>query len=251
MWSLSVNAFAGQVDQFGFTGIVAGFGYRSGGSFSATGGALIGGIPVAQMAFASEVMGNLGTVIRTGAFQFFNQIATTFSRASLPDVGAGPPPTPGWRTPANLSVLDSLDPYLANLAAQHLSKMETEGLGTRLIDGFRSYSAQSGKFMQGRGAPGNRVTNARGGESLHNFGLAYDVGVFDGKSYVEDGSDPRYLRAGELGESVSDGITDEGLLEWGGRWRTPDMSHFQFGGGLPVHTIRERYEAGAPIFSSP
>jgi peptidoglycan L-alanyl-D-glutamate endopeptidase CwlK len=117
-----------------------------------------------------------------------------------------------------------------------------------LTEGSRSYSDQNSRFAQGRGAPGRQVTRARGGESFHNFGLAYDVGVFDGRHYVADGSDPRYRRAGELGEAVNDGMTNETSLEWGGRWKTPDMPHFQFSGGLPLHEIRKRYDAGEPIF---
>ena len=246
-WSLRANAYAGQIGISGFTGLVFGFGANDGGSYSASASALIGGIPIAQYAQAVQVIGDLTDAIKVGAFQFFNRIGALFSRTRLPDVGAAPP-TANWRTPQNLAVLDSLDPYVANLAAQHLSSMEGAGLDVRLTDGLRSYADQDSKFAQGRGTPGRRVTRARGGESLHNFGLAYDVGVFDGRHYVADGSDPRYRRVGELGEAVNDGINNDSPLEWGGRWRTPDMPHFQFGGGLPLHEIRRRFEAGEPAF---
>jgi RHS repeat-associated protein len=249
MWSLGVNAFAGQVDHFGFTGLIAGFGLRSGGSFAAAGGAMVGGIPVAQLAFAVDVLGAVGAAVKTGAFQFFSRVGTVFRRASLPDVAAGPPPAPGWRTPGNLAVLDSLDPYVANLAAGHLSQMSGEGLEFRLTEGFRSYARQNHIHLQGRGgAPGRWVTKSRGGQSLHNFGLAYDIAIFDRGKYIEDGDDERYRRAGELGERVTDGIGAAPLLEWGGRWNPSDASHLQFDGGLPLSVLRERYESGKPKF---
>jgi RHS repeat-associated protein len=245
-WSLSANAYAGQIGNSGFTGIVLGLGFSGGGSYSVSASALIGGIPVAQYAQALQVLGDLTAAVKVGSFQFFNQQGTTFSRTQLPDVGANAQ-SASWRTPQNLAVLDSLDPYVANLAAQHLSEMTEEGLDVRLTQGFRTYEVQNGYYAHGRTLPGDIVTNARGGESLHNFGLAYDVGVFDKGQYANRGRDPRYSRAGVLGEGVSDGIGAE-RLSWGGRWGKPDTPHFEFDGGLPLAEIRRRFEAGEPAF---
>ena len=247
-WSLRANAYAGQIGTSGFTGVVFGFGATGGGSYSASASALIGGIPIAQYAQAVQVIGDVTNAIKVGAFQFFNRIGALFSRTQLPDVGAAPP-TASWRTPQNLAVLDSLDPYVANLAAQHLSQMTEEGLGVRLLSGFRSYAKQDEIFAT-QGANGT-VTNARGGQSLHNFGLAYDIGVFERGDYIKDGADARYRRAGHLGEGITDGLGGSTGLEWGARWDKSDPSHFQFDGGLRLRVIRERYEAGKPIFATP
>jgi D-alanyl-D-alanine carboxypeptidase len=40
--------------------------------------------------------------------------------------------------------------------------------------GFRTYAEQDALYQQGRTTPGSIVTHARGGKSLHNFGLAID-----------------------------------------------------------------------------
>ena len=40
---------------------------------------------------------------------------------------------------------------------------------------YRSSAEQDKLYAQGRTTPGPRVTNARGGQSAHNFGLAIDV----------------------------------------------------------------------------
>jgi peptidoglycan L-alanyl-D-glutamate endopeptidase CwlK len=80
------------------------------------------------------------------------------------------------------------------------------------------------------------VTSARGGESWHNFRLAYDIVAFDSRRrYVTDGSDQRYLRIGEIGERLG--------LQWGGRWRKPDVSHFQLTSGRPLSQVRREWEA--------
>lgn len=40
--------------------------------------------------------------------------------------------------------------------------------------GFRSFAAQDTLYSQGRGRPGGIVTNAKAGESAHNYGCATD-----------------------------------------------------------------------------
>jgi hypothetical protein len=49
---------------------------------------------------------------------------------------------------------------------------------------MRSFAEQDALYAQGRTKPGKIVTKARGGFSNHNFGVAFDIGVFKG------GSDP-------------------------------------------------------------
>lgn len=43
-----------------------------------------------------------------------------------------------------------------------------------ITDGFRSIAEQNELYAQGRTKPGKIVTNAKGGESAHNYGLAVD-----------------------------------------------------------------------------
>ena len=41
--------------------------------------------------------------------------------------------------------------------------------------GFRTFALQDALYAQGRTTPGAIVTNAKGGQSPHNYGLAVDV----------------------------------------------------------------------------
>jgi hypothetical protein len=106
-------------------------------------------------------------------------------------------------------------------------------LDVRVIDGTRTYAEQNALYAQGRTAPGPIVTKARGGESFHNFGVAFDVGIFRGRTYIEGGTG--YTSVGHLGERTG--------LEWGGRWRFQDNPHFQYP-GLRLDVSRARFEQG-------
>jgi peptidoglycan L-alanyl-D-glutamate endopeptidase CwlK len=82
------------------------------------------------------------------------------------------------------------------------------------------------------------VTNAKGGQSFHNFGLAFDIVILgDGGKANWDTNDPAWKRAGEIGKSVG--------LEWGGDWtRLKDLPHFQYIGGLTAADCRKLYPSG-------
>ena len=57
---------------------------------------------------------------------------------------------------------------------------EASGNPVRVTQGLRTYAEQDALYAQGRTTPGPIVTNARGGQSYHNFGLAIDVAPVQG-----------------------------------------------------------------------
>jgi len=67
----------------------------------------------------------------------------------------------------------------------------------KIISGLRTYAEQDALYAQGRAKTGPKVTNARGGYSNHNFGIAFDVGVFEGNRYLPDSA--KYKAVGALG----------------------------------------------------
>lgn len=105
------------------------------------------------------------------------------------------------------------------LAVQFLQDLREAGIHAKIISGTRTYEEQDVLYAQGRTRGGTRVTNARAGYSNHNFGLAFDIGIFDanGKYWEES---PAYKKAGEIGMKL-------GLL-WGGNWRFGDEPHFEY-----------------------
>ena len=114
--------------------------------------------------------------------------------------------------------LSTLLPEVAALGRDLIREAASRGITIKVISGLRTYAEQDALYEQGRTKPGRIVTNARGGYSNHNFGIAFDVGVFDGARYIEES--PLYAAVGRIGKSLG--------LEWGGDWKSiQDEPHFQ------------------------
>jgi len=59
-------------------------------------------------------------------------------------------------------------------AREWLHKMQEISVYPLIYCGFRSFTEQDALYAQGRTKAGRIVTKARGGQSYHNYGLAYD-----------------------------------------------------------------------------
>jgi peptidoglycan L-alanyl-D-glutamate endopeptidase CwlK len=137
-------------------------------------------------------------------------------------------------------------------ARRALQSLAAAGITAKIISGTRTYAEQDALFEIGRSKPGDRVTNARGGESNHNFGLAWDIGIwvdgfYDGKRTPPDKALEK--RADDQYQSASSAILGLSIagLEWGGNWASlKDFPHYQLAGGLTVSRVRERFERGEP-----
>jgi len=68
------------------------------------------------------------------------------------------------------------------------TELAAKGLMFRITQGFRSFADQDKIYAQGRTAPGPIVTNAKGGQSNHCYGLAIDfcIDTPDGKGITFD-----------------------------------------------------------------
>ncbi len=142
----------------------------------------------------------------------------------------------------------TLRPEVQPIARALVQKAALSGIRIKITSGLRTYAEQDALYAQGRSTRGNIVTNAKGGYSNHNFGIAFDVAVFEGNKYVPESV--KYKAVGALG-------TDLGL-EWGGNWKTiVDQSHFQL---RPVWAsnlnekqmlaeLRARADAAAPVYA--
>ncbi|MBB6054747.1 M15 family metallopeptidase [Tolumonas osonensis] len=115
-------------------------------------------------------------------------------------------------------VIATLLPEVQPIARALIQKSVEMGINIKIISGLRTYEEQDALYAQGRTTPGNIVTNARGGHSNHNFGIAFDVGVFEGNKYLPEST--KYKVVGALGMDLG--------LEWGGNWKSiVDQPHFQ------------------------
>ena len=121
--------------------------------------------------------------------------------------------------------------------AEATARMEEYGLAVRIIGGTRTYAEQNALYAQGRSAPGPVVTNARGGFSNHNFGIAWDIGLFEGTKYLEES---RYYETCAL-IGLSQG------LDCGAFWKFEDGPHYQLNTGLNTTQLRNRIAKGLPV----
>lgn len=176
-------------------------------------------ISAVQKALGVEVDGTAGPETWNAIYNRICRRKTGPTRktsvAESPVVRAGTPNRVDDRSEkAIATLLPQVQPYaraLVKKAAQH-------GIIIKVIAGLRTYEEQNDLFAQGRTKPGRIVTNARGGFSNHNFGIAFDVGVFEGANYL--GESPKYKAVGALGMDLG--------LDWGGNWKTfLDEPHFQ------------------------
>jgi len=154
----------------------------------------------------------------------------------------------GRTTQLNEERLRQLHPIVATRGRSMVDLAAHAGLGLLVTQGLRTWEEQDALYAKGRTVPpiGKQfiVTNARGGQSWHNFGLAFDIVVLDslGKSNW-DTSHPGWAKAAQLGKSVG--------LEWGGDWKGfKDMPHFQYTGGLTLSECRNLAQGGlAPLWA--
>lgn len=106
---------------------------------------------------------------------------------------------------------------------------------------FRSFEEQNFLYNQ---KP--KVTNAKGGQSIHNYGLAFDIvmlydknndGTFETASFNED----------ENFKRVTEFFIKNGY-EWGGNWKTlKDKPHFQKTFGYGWKDLKELVDTGKVI----
>lgn len=110
-------------------------------------------------------------------------------------------------------------------------------VSVKILSGLRTYSEQHGLYAIGRTLPGDIVTKADSGRSYHNFGIAWDVGIFNGGSYVRT-NEPY----DELGRFVKLHLLN---VTWGGDFESfKDRPHYQITQKGTIDVIRKKFEKG-------
>lgn len=103
---------------------------------------------------------------------------------------------------------------------------------------LRTFAEQDKLYSQGRTTAGSVVTNARGGFSYHNYGLALDI-VLINKVTNKPVWD---IKTDFDKDRISDWIEIVNILksfgyEWGGDWKFKDYPHFQKTFGYSVRQL--------------
>jgi peptidoglycan L-alanyl-D-glutamate endopeptidase CwlK len=140
------------------------------------------------------------------------------------------------------SLSDLLPPVRARAQA-FLDACSKQGIDILITSTYRDLDSQAALYAQGRTAPGKRVTNAKPGQSFHNWRVAFDVvPMRSGKPvWGTSGQDADlWERIGKIGESVG--------LEWAGRWASfREFAHFQYTGGLSLAQLAKGQVPGGAV----
>lgn len=136
-----------------------------------------------------------------------------------------------------------LHPGLVAVLDLAFEKLEAAGNPFKAYSGLRTFAEQDKLYAQGRttGKKGAIVTKARGGQSMHNYGLAVDSAPFN--MLTEDPDDVWWpdpdkrdgelwfaleKALGEAADEIDAGKDWDGIdYEWGGRWKFRDVPHIQ------------------------
>lgn len=122
--------------------------------------------------------------------------------------------------------LTDLNPKVAAMCSEFINSCKKHNIDVIITSTYRDKESQDALYAQGRTAPGSKVTNAKGGQSFHNWKVAFDFcPIVNGKAAWNDAA--LFTKCGEIAENVG--------LEWAGRWvKFKELAHCQYTGGLTL-----------------
>jgi peptidoglycan L-alanyl-D-glutamate endopeptidase CwlK len=142
------------------------------------------------------------------------------------------------------TALATVNPTLADKVRAAAAALEPSGIYLLVVSGLRTADEQNALYAIGRTVELDRkpVTNAKAGQSMHNYGLAVDVAPYvtgeSGQINWNEGT-PQF-------QSMVTAIKAQGLA-WGGDWvHFKDYDHFQISSvpSSPTSAMEEDYGTG-------
>lgn len=129
-----------------------------------------------------------------------------------------------------------LHPLVADEVACLIREIELcfpRNICIRVTQGLRTFPEQTELYAIGRSKPGKKITNAKAGQSYHNYGLAFDFVILeDGKTVWDHKYNPRVVLTFK-----------QAGWKWGGDFQSlPDKPHFKKTFGFHWSQLLERYK---------
>ena len=131
----------------------------------------------------------------------------------------------------NSRKIEDLHPKMQELCRQFIADCLAAGVEVAITSTYRDNEYQNFLYAKGRSDKNSKkVTNAKGGDSIHNYRLAFDfVPLRDGKPQWNDLD--LFKRCGACAMLLG--------LEWGGEWTSfKDYPHCQFTNGLTLSQLK-------------
>lgn len=136
-----------------------------------------------------------------------------------------------------LKRISTLHPSVRKEVEEILSSVQlSKGTEVRVTQALRTFEEQEALYAQGRTKPGKKVTNAAGGQSIHNYGLAFDYVLFkEGKISWDVDDDWKKVATAFKAKN----------WQWGGDWTSlKDYPHLEKAGKETWRTLLDKYQKG-------
>ena len=138
----------------------------------------------------------------------------------------------------NQEKIKTLHPEIRNATSSMLTNLKKDNINVEISLATRTYEEQDRLYSKGRNEKGEIideskvVTYAKGGQSYHNFGLAFDVEV-----YNENGT-KNWNKQSEAWQKVINEGKKQGFVA-GAEWNDfPDLPHFENSFGNTQSALR-------------
>lgn len=143
---------------------------------------------------------------------------------------------PEVRSDVVMRGIDKLHPELQVCVNRFLTECKKQGLNVLVTETLRTKEEQEALYAQGRTKPGNIVTNARGYQSPHAWGVAFDF-CRNEKGREYDNTDGFFERVGEIAKTIFDNTEYD--LFWGGDFKSfVDKPHIEMIKYLPNNSTK-------------
>ena len=111
------------------------------------------------------------------------------------------------------------------------NKLLPKGYRLRITHVYRSVQEQNDLYALGRTKKGSIVTNAKGGQSIHNYGLAFDFVIL--RDLDDNGTfETADFTVNEYWKRVANYFKSKGFT-WGGDFKSfKDAPHLEYSKGL-------------------
>ena len=127
----------------------------------------------------------------------------------------------------NSRSLSDLKPKVAAMCSEFINQCKAKGIDVIITSTYRDLESQAALYAQGRTTAGKIVTNAKAGQSFHNYKVAFDFcPIVNGKAQWNDAI--LFSECGRIAEGIG--------LEWAGHWKGKfkETAHCQYTNGISL-----------------
>jgi peptidoglycan L-alanyl-D-glutamate endopeptidase CwlK len=129
-----------------------------------------------------------------------------------------------------------IHPWLLKLRDKIQKRLQRRGYPIKTYSGLRTFAQQDLLYAKGRTSPGWRVTNAKGGQSSHNYGIGIDSTFLldqdkpKGSVHWPNGDTIEWREFGAAYDNATVLLKQNDCpvdFSWGGRWGFKDYPHLE------------------------